>query len=176
MITDGKKWDYLTVKKLSALFKEITSNYKGEFRCLNCFHSFRTENELKKHKNVCENHNYWYVEMPKEDNKKLKYYHGEKSMKVPFIIYADVQSLLEKMNTCHKNPKNSSTTKINTHTPSGYSLFIHCSFDTIKNKLEYYRVKNRMKYFCLDLRGHAIKIANYEKNDTINKRRKENTS
>ena len=43
-------------------------------------------------------------------------------MKVPFIIYADLESLLEKMSTCHNNPKKSSTTKINKHTPS----VIHC--------------------------------------------------
>ena len=30
--------------------------------------------------------------MPKEDNKVLKYNHGEKSIKVPFIIYADLES------------------------------------------------------------------------------------
>ena len=34
--------------------------------------------------------------MPEKDNKILKYNHGEKSMKVPFIIYADLKSLLEK--------------------------------------------------------------------------------
>ena len=28
--------------------------------------------------------------MPEEDNKVLKYNHGEKYMKVPFIIYADL--------------------------------------------------------------------------------------
>ena len=73
--------------------------------------------------------------MPKEDNKILKYIHGEKSMKAPFIIYADFEYLLEKMSTCHNNPNKSSTTKINKHIPSGYSLFIHCSFDTTKNQL-----------------------------------------
>ena len=73
--------------------------------------------------------------MPKEDNKILKYCHGEKSMKFPFIIYADLQPLLEKMNTCHNNPKESSTTKINKHSVSGYSLFTHCSFDTTKISL-----------------------------------------
>ena len=86
MITDGKKWHYLAVKSLSALFKGITSHHKGDFYCLNCFHSFRTENKLKKYKNVCKNRDYCYVEMPKEDNKMLKYNHGEKSMKVSFII------------------------------------------------------------------------------------------
>ena len=61
--------------------------------------------------------------MPEEDNKILKYNHGEKSMKIPFIIYADLESLLE--NTRHNNPKKS-TTKTNKHIPSAYSLFIYC--------------------------------------------------
>ena len=82
--------------------------------------------------------------MPEKD-KILKYNQGEKSMKVPFIIYADVESLLEKINTCHNNTEKSSTTKINKHTPSGYSLFTHCSFGTTKNKFDYYRSKNCMK-------------------------------
>ena len=64
--------------------------------------------------------------MPGEDNKILKHNHGEKSMKVPFIIYADLESLLEKMNTCHNNPERSSTTKMNKHTPFAYLLFTHC--------------------------------------------------
>ena len=75
--------------------------------------------------------------MPEKDNKILKYNYGEKSMKVLFIIYADLESLLEKINTCHNNPEKSSTTKINKHAPSGYSLFTHFSFDTTKNKLDY---------------------------------------
>ena len=105
--------------------------------------------------------------MPKEDNKILKYNHGKCFLKVPFIIYADLGSFLEKMNTCHNNPKKTSTTKINKHTLFGYSLFIlfivhtHCSFDTTKNKLDYYRGKNCMKNFCLDLKEHATKIINY---------------
>ena len=95
--------------------------------------------------------------MPEEYNKILKYNQGMKSMKVTFIIYANLECLLEKMNTCHNNPEKSSTTKINKHTLSGYSLFTHCSFDTTKNNLDYYRGKNCMKNFCLDLREHATK-------------------
>ena len=61
MITDGKKWHYLAVKKFSALFRGITPSHNGEFYCSNCFHSFRTENKLKKNQNSCENHDYCYV-------------------------------------------------------------------------------------------------------------------
>ena len=66
--------------------------------------------------------------MPNEDNKILKYNHGEKSMKAPFIIHADLESLLEKISTCYDSLEKSSTTKINKHIPSGYLLFTYCSF------------------------------------------------
>ena len=74
-----------------------------------------------------------------------------------------LEFLLEKMNSCYNNPEKSSTKKINKHTPSGYSLFIHCSFDTTKIKTDYYRGKNCMKNVCLNLREHTTKIINYEK-------------
>ena len=54
------------------------------------------------------------------------------------------------MSSCYNNPEKSSTTKINKHTPYGYSLFTHCSFDLTKNKLDYYRGKDCMGRFCKD--------------------------
>ena len=78
MITDGEKWHYIALKgeptddgfipptqSLSKLFREITSNNHGDFYCLNCLHSFRTNNALKKHERLCENNDYCsVVEMP----------------------------------------------------------------------------------------------------------------
>ena len=71
------------------------------------------------------------------------------------------------MSTCQNNPKELSTTEINKHVPSDYSLVTHCSFDKTKNKLDYYRGKDCMKKFCKDLREHATKIINYEKKKMI---------
>ena len=49
-----------------------------------------------------------------------------------------------------------------------HPLVIHClPFDITKNKFDYYRGKNCMKIFCLDLREHATKITNYEKKEMI---------
>ena len=50
--------------------------------------------------------------MHKEGKRILKYNHGEKSMKAQFIIYAEMEPLLEKKSTCYNNPEQSSTTKI----------------------------------------------------------------
>ena len=167
MISNGESWHYLVVKSLPGLLRGITSNHKEDFHCLNCFHSYRTKNKLEAHKKIYENHNYCHVEMPNEDNKIIKYNQAEKSIKLPFVIYADLESLLEKLSTCYNNPKDSSTTEINKHVPSGYSLFTHCSFDKTKNKLDYYRGEDCMKKSCNDLREHATKIINCEKKKLI---------
>ena len=157
MITDGEKWHYLTVKNLPGLLRGITSTPKEDFYCLNCFCSYRTRHKLEEHENMCEKHDYCNVEMPTKDNNIIKYNQ--------FVVYADLECLLEKMRTCQNNPSESSTTEINKHVPSGYSLFTHCSFN--KKKLNHYRGKDCMKKFCKDLREHATKIINYKKKKMI---------
>ena len=173
MISNSEKWHCLTVKNLSGLLRGITSNHAGDFYCLNCFCAYFTKNKLEKHEKICENHNYCHVEMLTKDNNIIKYNQGETSIKMPFTIYADLECLLEKMSTCQKNPNKSSTTKINKHTPSGYSFFTHCSFDESKNKLNYYRGDDCMKKFCKDSREHSTKIINYEKKKMISLTTKE---
>ena len=164
MISNGENWHYLIVENLSRLLRGITSNHDGDFYCLNCFHSYRTKNKLDAHKKICKNHDYCHIEMPTKDNNIIKYNQGEKSIKLPFIVYADLECLLEKMSTCYNTPEESSTTKINKHAPSGYSIFTHCSFDKSKNKLNYYKGEDCITKFCKDLREHATKIINYEIN------------
>ena len=67
--------------------------------------------------------------MPTKDNNIIKYNQGEKSIKLLFVVCADLECLLEKISTCQNNPNESSTTEINKHIPSGYSIFTHCLFN-----------------------------------------------
>ena len=112
MISNGENWHYLIVKNLSRLLRGITSNHDGDFCCINCFHSYRTKNKLDAHKKICGNHDYCHIEMLTKDNNVIKYKLGEKSIKLPFIVYADLECLLEKMSTCYNTSEESSTTKI----------------------------------------------------------------
>ena len=109
------------MKKLSVLRREITSNHVGDFYCLSCFHSYNTKEKLKKHEKVFNNHDYCYVEMPDEDNKISKCDHGEKALKVPFMIYANLECLLEKMHSSQNNLEKSYSEKKINHMPSGHS-------------------------------------------------------
>ena len=85
--------------------------------------------------------------MPKYGNK-LKYFSGSKSMKSPFVIVADTESLLKKMDFCINDPNKSSTAKLNEHEMCGYSLVTNCSFDEKRNVVDYYRGKYCLKKFC----------------------------
>ena len=76
-------------KNISVLLRGITSNHNGDFYCFNCFHTYTSKRKLKKHKRVGKDHDFCGTLMPDEDNKILKHKPGEKSLKVPFIIYAD---------------------------------------------------------------------------------------
>ena len=49
--------------------------------------------------------------MPNEDSQILKDNQGEKSLKAPFLIFADLECLPEKINLCQINPEKSYTEK-----------------------------------------------------------------
>ena len=167
MITDGEKYYYLAVKSLSRLLYGITSKNHGDFYCLGCLHSFRTDSVLKKHKRLCGNHDNCRVDMPEERKNILKYYSGEKSLKTPFALYADFECLLIKEQSCQKNPEKSYTERKARYELSRYSLSLICSFDSTKNKHYVYRRKDCVKHFCRKLKELGTEIINYEKKDMI---------
>ena len=146
MITDNKqsdkidKWHYIALKSahtdngfnrpirsLSRLFRGITSSNNGDFYCLGCLHSFRTDNKLKKHERLCNNHDYCHVDMPTRDNNTLKYNHGEKS--------------------CQNNPKESYIERKSIHESCGYSIDLVSSFDSKQDKHGFHRGRDCAKNF-----------------------------
>ena len=92
---------------------------------------------------------------------------GEKSLKTPFIIYADLECLLKKTQYCQNNPKNSYTEKKAKHKPSGYAWCSICSFDDTKNKHCFYRGKDCIEKFCKDLKEVGTKMINFKKKEMI---------
>ena len=148
MITNGKKYHYLAVTKLSALLEGKSSNHHGDFYYLNCFNSYTTKNKLKEHDEICNNHESCCKEMPKRVEKILKYNPGEKSLKALFAIYLDFECLLKKEQLCENNLEKSYTEKNARHYPSGWAMSTRCSFGKKENKLCYYRGKDFIEKLC----------------------------
>ena len=80
--------------ELSILLRGITSKRHGNFYCLNCLDSFRTENKLKPHEKVCKNKDFWGIIMPSEEDNILEFNKYMNSDKMPHIIYAGIESLI----------------------------------------------------------------------------------
>ena len=102
--------------------------------------------------------------MPSEDSKALEFKQYQKFDKASFIIYADLQCLIEKTDWCKNNPENSFTKKAGEqHIPSVFSMSTIFSFKNIEKKHDVFREKKCMKKFCESLWDHAMKIINYKK-------------
>ena len=108
--------------------------------------------------------------MPEWVKKILKHNPGEKSLKASFAIYLDLECTLKKLQPIQNNPEKSYTEKKARHEPSGWSMFIRCSFDEKKKKLNYYRGKDYIEKICKKFKKCAVEIIKREKkrNGTIN--------
>ena len=68
----------------------------------------------------------------------LQFNQYQKYATASFIIYADLECILEKIDRSKNNPEHSSTTKVSEHIQSGFSMSTISSFKNIKNKHHVY--------------------------------------
>ena len=118
MITDGygNRHD-LAIQSIPALLGGVTSTHNGDFYCLNCFHSYTTHEALKKHERLCYNNDPCAVSMPNEKNKYISSTPCKNSLPVPLVIYADIECLLMKIDSCENTSINSYTERKALHVP-----------------------------------------------------------
>ena len=75
--------------------------------------------------------------MPTQFNKTLKYNYGEKSLKTPFVTYANFECLLIKQQSCQNNPNESYTDRKAIHEPCSYALTLVSSFYSKQKKMQF---------------------------------------
>ena len=101
---------------------------------MNCLNGFRTASARdKNYYENCSTNGHVKVKMPTENEKWLKWQY---QCKVPFMLYADFESILKPVDEIHKDNMNiikaekkgktSYAEKINTHVPSGWC--VHSTF------------------------------------------------
>ena len=97
-----------------------------------------------------------------EDPKILAFNQYQKSDKSPFIVYADLECIIENIDGRKNNPDNSFTAKVIKHITSSFSMSTISSFRSIANKNDVCRGKDCMKKICEYLKEHAMKIINFK--------------
>lgn len=154
---DNGKGHYCWIKDLSSLAaNQLSKVARKKHFCDGCLISFSSETMLKMHQqNDC---NYIFSVTP-SINKRLdrfgvevpqnilKFENVEKQIEVPFVVYADFESVLKPIDTCEPNPNYSFTNRQYGHEPYAFAYVIKCSFDDSISKFVKYRGVNAAKEF-----------------------------
>ena len=148
LICDEEKKHYCLVNNLSRLLGLQTSKHLNKrLFCLRCFNSFNCEKSLNKHKEYCGKNECVKIVMPEKGTiRKFKNYLS--SERVPFMIYADTESLIKSLQTCEPSPQSSYTKEYQNHVPISFSYYIKCFDDNVfKPRLRCYTGENAMQKF-----------------------------
>ena len=131
LISERENQHYCWIKNMSRLLtSQISKHRTRRFYCLRCLNSFYTAESLEKHDLYCSNHDVVKVELPNEENNTLSFNNYNKSMRVPFVVYADFEAFTQKLDDDKPRDNNSSyTAQYEKHSPSGFCYYIKCSFD-----------------------------------------------
>ena len=86
---------------------------------------------------------------------------------IKYIIYADIEPLIWKVDNCKNNIEKSSTTKVGKHIPCGYLVLTIWAFDHIENRESLYRGEDSIKKFCRSLREHAKNVIDFTKKKNL---------
>ena len=140
--SDGEKQHYYLIKSLSRLLSSQMSkhDHTNSF-CVNCLNHFPNEEKLKIHEEYCLKNQAIKIEMP-EKGSLVTFIHHKRSMKVPFVVYADFEAFTEEISTCEPNQKFYFTQKYQRHQPSGFCYKIVCFDERYNQKPVLFRAKS----------------------------------
>ena len=146
---EGKS-HYCLIRDLNKMLS--SASYKNKHRkyfCTYCLHGFTREDLLMKHQPACQSHGLQAVHLPSEKERWMKFKNFGKSLKAPFVIYADFECILE--------PVQEGGGKKNKHTPCGYSYLVVSAVDEYEKQPEVvtYSGENVMQHFFEDMIGET---------------------
>ena len=150
---------YTAIRSLSRLLSSKNSNTKRKQHfCMNYLQGFTQELSRDQHQAYCEDNESVRVEMPKQGST-VEFKDGQNQFRVPYIMYADFELILEPMDPVE--PGSSSqpyTNEVNHHTPSGWCVYSKFAYGDVDNPLRTYRGKDCIETFCNYIKGEAHRL------------------
>ena len=118
-ISDEKKQHYCVIKDLSKFLRSsLTKHHETVEICRSCLNHF-PKGKLKNHEEYCFQNETIKIEMPKEESS-ISFKHHNRSIKVPFVVYADFEAFTKEIKTIPQNDRVAFTQKYQHHQPSGF--------------------------------------------------------
>ena len=114
---------YCLIKDLNKMLYHLTKHKGKKYFCTHCLHGFTAQVLLQNHIEGCYKHDPTSVKLPEGRQSFMEFKDWKKTMKVPYVIYADFECILEPIPSSVPGETN---LKRNKHTPCGYSYLV-CS-------------------------------------------------
>ena len=107
MVVDAEKRHYTTIKNITRLLSKINGKIQHAYNhCMNCLNCFRTSSERNKHYEYCSSNGPVKVKMPSEKEIWLKFHDRHYQFKVPFMLYAGLESILKPADEWYREKMN----------------------------------------------------------------------
>ncbi|XP_044586081.1 uncharacterized protein LOC123266116 [Cotesia glomerata] len=123
------------------------------FFCDRCLCHFKQEASFQRHQSDCLQYNKVRMTLPTEKNKILSFRDHKYKDPVSFVVYADLESVLEE-----------ETEDIQKHTPHSIAFYLHCSYDNSLSKFNLNRSEECIKWFVQELESISHQVSSYLRN------------
>src|ERR1043165_8232214 len=134
LISDGEQKHYCLIKNFNRLMAVKTKNSTRSMHyCRRCLTGYERIEALVKHTEYCSQHDAQKIELP-EPGTMLSFKNYNRSMRVPFVVYADFESFIKPIATCQPDPNTSFTNKYQMHVPSSFCYYIKCFDDSVYSR------------------------------------------
>ena len=146
MISEDGINHYTVIKSLSRLLSSSNSRQ-----------GFDQELSRDRHRVYCQDNETVRVEMPRKGSK-IEFCDGQNQFKVPFIMYADFESILEPIESPNPDPNQPYSQNINQHVSTGWCVYSKSAYGEVKDPLRLYRGKDRIEKFCNYIRQESHRL------------------
>ena len=148
LISEDDRWHYTVIKSLSRLPTGRNSKHHGkQYFCNNSLQGFTRESSRNAHYGYCVDNKTVRVEMPSK-GLTAEFYDGQNQLKVPFMIYADFEAVLEPMLGSSPHPSKPYTKGVNRHISSGFCVYSKFAYGEVEAPLKLYRGEDCVEKFC----------------------------
>ena len=144
---------YVWIKNFNKLCAGVTKNTAKKFFCKHCIQHFPSEDRLEKHMMDCiVLTKCQAIQMPAE-GEVIKFKSFRETVKIPFVIYADLESILQKLTVTQKEEMGQEQTeKLQKHVACSYGYKVVCCYDEKLSKpFKMYRGMDSVNKFFTDI-------------------------
>ncbi|XP_018399567.1 PREDICTED: uncharacterized protein LOC108777234 [Cyphomyrmex costatus] len=153
-VEDDIEGHFVLIKDLSRLVSsQISKKERKKYFCDRCLHYFSSSAKLEIHSMDCGKLNDCAIRLPSED-KWLEFKNHCRKERVPFVVYADLECALEKMDLY----PTSSTYTYQHHNVFSIGYYVYCSYGNSLSGYRFHRDKDCISWFAGELKNLAHEV------------------